>query len=52
MHFEAIGRFTVTQTIGAMYDSYREHVTIGVETDVADMLTSMVSAAAITFIAE
>ncbi len=44
MHFEAIARFTVTQTIGAMYGSFREPVTFGVKTDIAGLLTSMVSA--------
>ncbi len=39
MHFEAIARFTVTQTIGAMYGSFREPVTFGVKTDIAGLLT-------------
>ncbi len=50
MHFEAIARFTVTQTIGAMYGSFREPVTFGVKTDIAGLLTSMVSAGGVTFV--
>ncbi len=52
MHVKTVARIAIASTIGAVNSSFWVFETISVETDVADLLTMVISNFLVTFIAE